>query len=393
VGECQTLVSSAQSAASLAEYWNGLAQDASASAGSSTSSASNAAIAAAASAGEAASSAGDAYVSAGVASSAASAAAASAAVFVPFTGGAVTSPITNSTATYDTEMSGELFGVQLSADHTQSSYLAYDGLRVGNGTSNTAVRADTFTMTDVVNSATTTIYPGSFNFINSSAQFLSEGNDIAFISATNSGTSAIIGVYDDAQGGTFAAIKGSQRTIVNGNGITFPDATVQTSAAFVPGSGDLNLQGYSITDANFSSPAGQVSAQNVTMSAGGVLTFGDNTVQSTAASSGATNNNQLATNVNNYTTAATLIAPVDGNAIAVCQGGCYAVYLGDSSAGWQIGQQVLIVNRSGSAIPIQNYGASSNVSYNGGYILGVNGVCAAVYVDTNLWVISGNLTT
>jgi hypothetical protein len=131
------------------------------------------------------------------------------------------------------------------------------------------------------------------------------------------------------------------------------------------------------------------------MSSGGVLTFGDSTVQTTAytGGGGATNNNQLTTNVNNYTTAATLIAPVDGNAIAVCQDGCYAVYLGDSSAGWQIGQQVLIVNRSGSNIPIQNYGASSNISYNGGYILGVNGVCAAVYVDTNFWVISGNLTT
>jgi hypothetical protein len=71
--------------------------------------------------------------------------------------------------------------------------------------------------------------------------------------------------------------------------VTFPDNSVQTTAAvsgFVPGSGDLDLDGYSITDGNFSSPAGQVSAQNVTLSSGGVLTFGDNTTQTTAATGG-----------------------------------------------------------------------------------------------------------
>jgi hypothetical protein len=207
-------------------------------------------------------------------------------------------------------------------------------------------------------------------------------------------------LYLDSLAGTTLRVWDSSTSLgteVSHTGITFPDSTVQTTAAagFVPGSGDLDLDGYAITDGNFDSPAGQVSAQNVTLSSGGVLTFGDSTVQTTAytGGGGATNNNQLTTNVNNYTTAATLIAPVDGNAIAVCQGGCYAIYLGDSSAGWQVGQQVLIVNRSGSTIFIQNYGASSNISYNGGYILGINGVCAAVYVDTNFWVISGNLTT
>ena len=72
-------------------------------------------------------------------------------------------------------------------------------------------------------------------------------------------------------------------------GITFPDSSVQTTAAvsgFVPGSGNLDMGGYDITNANFNSSAGQVSAQNITMSSGGVLTFGDSTVQTTAATGG-----------------------------------------------------------------------------------------------------------
>ena len=67
--------------------------------------------------------------------------------------------------------------------------------------------------------------------------------------------------------------------------ITFADSTVQTTAAvagFVPGSGNLDMAGYDITNANFNSSAGQVTAQNVTMSSGGVLTFADSTTQSTA---------------------------------------------------------------------------------------------------------------
>jgi len=69
-------------------------------------------------------------------------------------------------------------------------------------------------------------------------------------------------------------------------GITFPDNTTQNSAAYVVGSGNLDMAGYDITNANFNSSAGQVSAQNITMSSGGVLTFGDNTIQTTAYTGG-----------------------------------------------------------------------------------------------------------
>jgi len=80
----------------------------------------------------------------------------------------------------------------------------------------------------------------------------------------------------------------SVQTIISSGGVTFPDNSVQTTAAvsgFVPGSGDLDLMGYSVTNANFSSSAGQVSAQNVTLTYGdgGAITFADGTTQTTAA--------------------------------------------------------------------------------------------------------------
>ena len=81
-------------------------------------------------------------------------------------------------------------------------------------------------------------------------------------------------------------------TEVSHTGITFPDATVQTTAytgggggGFVPGSGNLDMGGYDVINANFNSSAGQVTALNVTISSGGVLTFGDATTQNTSATS------------------------------------------------------------------------------------------------------------
>ena len=131
--------------------------------------------------------------------------------YLPLAGGQMSGSITSVGTTHDTEMSGEFFGVQLSADHGKGSVLQFNGLDV----------------------------------------------------------------YD-----------GSSHMQVTPTGLTFPDSTVQTSAAFVPGSGNLDMEGYDITNANFNSSAGQVSAQNVTLSSGGSITFGDSTVQTTAYTGG-----------------------------------------------------------------------------------------------------------
>jgi hypothetical protein len=134
----------------------------------------------------------------------------------------------------------------------------------------------------------------------------------------------------------------------------------------------------------------QMRSTGISLSAGGSITFGDSTTQTTAAP---TNNNQLATTVNSFS-AAHYLGGADVNAIVLCNPSCNNIYLTDTLAhGWIIGQQVLIINNSGFPVTIGAAGSASFISYNGGYIIGANGCCAAVYIDTNLWVISGNLTT
>jgi len=81
---------------------------------------------------------------------------------------------------------------------------------------------------------------------------------------------------------------GGSGVTVAPEGIYFSNGTFQGSAGFAVGSGDLDLDGYSLTDGNFSSPAGQIAAQNLTLTYGdpGVITFSDGSIQSTAASGG-----------------------------------------------------------------------------------------------------------
>jgi hypothetical protein len=120
------------------------------------------------------------------------------------------------------------------------------------------------------------------------------------------------------------------------------------------------------------------------------LTFPDSTVQTTAGGAAVTNNNQLATTVQNTSTQLYLSSS-DRNSIIVCQTGSSGVVLTDSSYGWSVGQQVLIVNNTSSFISVQ--GSSVTVlTVNSATNVSPNGVCAAVYIDTNLWVISGSLT-
>ena len=96
---------------------------------------------------------------------------------------------------------------------------------------------------------------------------------------------------------------GAPGITVGSTGITFADSTTQTTAftagTFLPLSGgamtgalqlggDLNCDGYNLSSGNFSSPAGQVNCQNLTLTNGdgGSVTFADGSVQTTAASGG-----------------------------------------------------------------------------------------------------------
>ena len=110
-----------------------------------------------------------------------------------------------------------------------------------------------------------------------------------WLTTTQQGNTTPRPLYLDSLAGTTLRAWNSSTdtgTEVSHTGITFGDATVQGSAAFVPGSGNLDMTGYDVTNANFNSSAGQVSAQNVTLSSGGSITFGDSTVQTTASTVG-----------------------------------------------------------------------------------------------------------
>ena len=166
---------------------------------------------------------------------------------------------------------------------------------------------------------------------------------------------------------------GTNTLKIHGNGITFADSTVQTTAfpanTFLPLSGgamtgalqlggDLNCDGYNLSSGNFSSPAGQVNCQNLTLTNGdgGSVTFADGSVQTTAASGGLTSNQILA------------------NAIASCfqvnQSGFSPVinlvnFAGNIcwTQGWfQSGSQYLVGYQSGSLIAPTYFSASLDSS-------------------------------
>jgi len=266
----------------------------------------------------------------------------------PFTGGDIVGPITMSDGGNDSEMSASFFGVELSADTTQYAELQYNSLTIGNAGSHMQVTPAGLTFPDstVQTTAGLTDAPsdgsqyarqdgawsvvtgggGSFNggTITNPLTVLAAGtssvevNAAGIIASDLTSGGSIGGTFDysgfslfastnsfniypsyaetqDSSNGYYAVIypngvqagDASVQTIISSVGVTFPDNSVQTTAAvsgFVPGSGDLDLDGYSITDGNFNAPAGQVNAQNVTLTYGdgGAITFADGTTQSTA---------------------------------------------------------------------------------------------------------------
>jgi len=85
--------------------------------------------------------------------------------YLPLAGGAMTGSITSSSATYDTEMAGDLFGVQLSSDHSKGSVLQFNGLDTYDGASHMLVTPTGLTFPDA--SVQTTAYTGGGGYITS----------------------------------------------------------------------------------------------------------------------------------------------------------------------------------------------------------------------------------
>ncbi|CAB5217951.1 hypothetical protein UFOVP201_36 [uncultured Caudovirales phage] len=65
-----------------------------------------------------------------------------------FNGGAITNSITIAGATYDTELSSDFFGVQLSSDHTKGSTVEYNGLHTYDGVNSLNVNPTGITFPD-----------------------------------------------------------------------------------------------------------------------------------------------------------------------------------------------------------------------------------------------------
>ena len=128
-----------------------------------------------------------------------------------FNGGAVANPITIAGATYDSEMSSDYFGVELSSDHSQYSELTFSYLIVASTAGNTQITPGGITFPDATTQSTAAV---PFN----------GGTVGSAISVTGSGGTVSIGdsIGLDLSGSTA------------GVGVKFADATVQYTAA-VPG--------------------------------------------------------------------------------------------------------------------------------------------------------------
>ena len=145
-----------------------------------------------------------------------------------FNGGAVANPITIAGTTIDSEMSSDYFGVELSSDHSQFAELTYGSLTISRTGVSTLVTPDGITFKDATSQTT--------------------------------------------------AVNGSLYLLLSGGAMT---------GSLTLG-GDLNADGYNLTNGNFSSPAGQVNCQNLTLTNGdgGSVTFSDGSIQTTASTGG-----------------------------------------------------------------------------------------------------------
>lgn len=156
--------------------------------------------------------------------------------YLPLSGGAMTGSITSIGTTYDTEMAGEFFGVQLSADHTQGTMVNFDGLHTYNGPNSVYVKPDGITFPD--STVQTTAYAG-----------LNATTPLAYDSGTNTVSISTTPTFENVYvyNGTeevsieptrIFAISPTSTLCIDANGITFPDATFQTTA-YTGGAGTI----------------------------------------------------------------------------------------------------------------------------------------------------------
>lgn len=149
--------------------------------------------------------------------------------YLPKSGGLMTGSITSNGTTHDTEMSGDFFGIQLSADHTKGSMLNFDGLDTYDGASHVHVNPTGITFPDATVQTTSALPLGGGNLTGgitiSTAGFTTaiSGPNIAF-------DGGLLISQEEGHIDGFNINLPASGTIANCGTIYFSDSTVQTTA-------------------------------------------------------------------------------------------------------------------------------------------------------------------
>ena len=209
--------------------------------------------------------------------------------YLPLTGGTLSGSV----------YSNSIFSTSYLSTYTQ---VAPSGLTAYDGTNTTIVQG-----TGVLFSDSTLQTTAAVTFTGGSITSSIYWNDGTVSTSMNDGYFLVQDSASSAYGVLYQngmeVGDGTNTLYVHGNGITFADSTTQSTA--VNGSlylllsggamtgalqlgGDLACDGYNLSGGNFSSPAGQVNCQNLTLTSGdgGVITFADGSIQSTAPAGG-----------------------------------------------------------------------------------------------------------
>jgi hypothetical protein len=130
-----------------------------------------------------------------------------------------------STDTYNSLVSGEVFGVELTADPTQNASLAFSGLTVQDGAGTTLVTPTGISFPDFTTQST-------------SAVTFTGGTLSSIVAVGGSGGTASLGT-DSGGSISVTDLSATTTTKVTYSGITFSDSTTQTTAAVAPPSADV----------------------------------------------------------------------------------------------------------------------------------------------------------
>jgi hypothetical protein len=142
-----------------------------------------------------------------------------------------------STATYNSLVSGEVFGVELTADPAQNASLGFSGLTVQDGSGTTLVTPAGISFPDFTTQTT-------------AAVTFTGGTLSSVVAVSGSGGTSTLG---DSSGGSITVTDlGATSTIsITPTAILFPDSTSQTTAAIAPPNADVYKANAIISNINY----------------------------------------------------------------------------------------------------------------------------------------------